>query len=192
MNRIVLVFAISLLRLSHCFSQTTQPTPPIPDGRELIRVDSNLVQMEFQVVDKKNRPVKSLTAGDIELYQDGKQQAISGLYFVGERQDLPDRTSNNEMITENISPIPPSSSRSEPRGRLLTFVVDDGNCKSSLSGLNAAKKALIKFVSEQMGPNDRIAVYQTRPGSSLIRRYSSDKEGLLRVIKAYFILLRRF
>jgi VWFA-related protein len=183
MKRILITVAISFLVSFNGFSQTTKPSPPVVEDAEVIRVDSSLVQMDFQVVDKKDNPVKNLTASDIEIYQDGKLQTITNFSYVGSGTNTSISASKTEKLNKNAPPIPPTSVRSKGQGRLITFVVDDGNCKSSLSGINSMRETLLKFVSEEMLPNDRVAIYQTKGGSSLIRQYSSNKENLLRLIK---------
>ncbi|MBK9437042.1 MAG: hypothetical protein IPN51_03465 [Chloracidobacterium sp.] len=40
-----------------------------------------------------------------------------------------------------------------------------------------------KIITRQMQPNDRVAIYQTRSGSSMLQQYSSDKQVLLRAVK---------
>ncbi len=47
----------------------------------------------------------------------------------------------------------------------------------------AAQDALKKFVGEQMLPNDLVAIYRTRGGSSLLQQYTSDKTQLIRVAR---------
>jgi VWFA-related protein len=163
-------------------SQTVQPTPPIEDDKNIIRIDSKLVQLDFMVLDKEDRQVKNLTADDIEVYQDGKLQNVSNFSYVDFANSEVSQTGKPEKSNKNAVPIPPAITRMQSQGRLLTFVVDDGNCKSSLSGINSAKDTLTKFINEQMQPNDRVAIYQTKGGASLIRQYTSNKESLLRTI----------
>jgi VWFA-related protein len=47
----------------------------------------------------------------------------------------------------------------------------------------AAQEALEKFVIEQMQPEDLVAIYQTRSGSSILQQYTSDKSQLIRVVR---------
>jgi VWFA-related protein len=163
-------------------SQTVQPTPPIGEDKDVIRIDSKLVQLDFMVLDKEGQQVKGLTTEDIEVYQDGKLQKVTNFSYVDFSTQEVSQTISREKPQKNAVPIPPAITRTQPQGRLLTFVVDDGNCKSSLGGINSAKETLTKFVNEQMLPTDRVAIYQTKGGSSLIRQYTSNKEQLLRTI----------
>lgn len=174
--------AVVLLAFSFTiFSQTAQPTPP-NEETDIIRIDSKLVQLDFMVLDKDGRQVKNLTSDDIEVYQDGKLQKASNFSYVDFAVQSVSQTGKQEKSAKNAVPIPPAITRNQSPGRLLTFVVDDGGCQSSLDGLNTARGTLTAFVNEQMLPNDRVAIYQTKGGASLIRQYTSNKETLLRII----------
>jgi VWFA-related protein len=175
---VLCLFSFSLTILS----QTVQPTPPIDDDKDIIRIDSKLVQLDFMVLDKDGQQVKNLTTDDIEVYQDGKLQKVSNFSYVDFANQDVSQIVKPEKPNKNAVPVPPAITRTQAQGRLLTFVVDDGNCKSSLGGINTSKDTLTKFVNEQMLPNDRVAIYQTKGGSSLIRQYTSNKEQLLRTI----------
>ena len=86
--------------------------------------------------------------------------------------------------TDKKAPLaPPIRTRPENAGRVLTFVVDDGNCFSSRLGMLASRQALEKFVNEQMRPDDLVAIYQTRSGSSVLQQFTSDKAQLMRVVR---------
>ena len=138
------IFAIS------AFSQTVKPTPPEPDENNVVKITTNLVQVDAVVTDKDGNPITNLTANDFEIWQDGKQQTITNLSYIN-------RTTNTETSTQtivatkkdkNAPPVPPASSRSTEFGRVLTFVVDDGNGCATQSGMIAAKEGLEKFVNE--------------------------------------------
>jgi hypothetical protein len=49
--------------------------------------------------------------------------------------------------------------------------------------MTASREALIKFINEQMLPNDLVSIYQTRGGSSLLQQYTSDKSQLMRAAR---------
>jgi VWFA-related protein len=181
-QKIVCLTALFLSLSFTILSQTVQPTPPIDDDKDIIRIDSKLVQLDFMVLDKDGQQVKNLTTDDIEVYQDGKLQKVSNFSYVDFANQEVSQTGKPEKPNKNAVPIPPAVTRTQSQGRLLTFVVDDGNCKSSLGGINTSKDTLTKFVNEQMLPTDRIAIYQTKGGASLIRQYTSNKEALLRII----------
>ena len=55
---------------------------PGSQPQDLVRVRSNEVKLDVVVKDKKGHPVKDLTQGDFEIYEDGVPQQIQSFRFV--------------------------------------------------------------------------------------------------------------
>ncbi|MCB1025042.1 MAG: VWA domain-containing protein, partial [Acidobacteria bacterium] len=164
--------------------QTPQSTLPPPiDDDDVVKISTDLVQVDAVVMDSKGDPVTNLTAGDFEIFQDGKRQKITNFTFVNTELPRKARSGTNKAKAAKDLVEPPVQVNSSVPGRVLTFVVDDGNCDVTHAGMIAAREGLEKFVSEQMQPNDRVAIYQTRSGSSLLQQYTSDREMLLKTIR---------
>src|SRR5687768_4822735 len=53
-------------------SPTVKPTPRIDDPDEIIKIDTELVNLNVRVVDRNNRPVNNLAEKDFKIYEDGK------------------------------------------------------------------------------------------------------------------------
>ena len=83
-------------------------------------------------------------------------------------------------VSSNGVPAPPRRPSSGTPGRILTFIVDDGTCATSASGMRAAREGIEKFIREQMEPTDMVAIYKTRSGSSVFQQYTNDKAQLLK------------
>jgi VWFA-related protein len=163
-------------------AQTSKPTPPPENGDEVVKVSTDLVQIDAVVTDKQGNQVTNLTANDFELLQDGKPQTITNLSYVN--REISRQNQTTVLKTDKNSPLPPPGvSSSAASGRVLTFVVDDGNCEVSRVGMKAAQEGLEKFIMEQMLPNDLVAIYQTRRGSSMLQQYMSDKARLLQTVR---------
>ena len=64
--------------------QTTAatPQPQQPEDDEVVRITTNLVQVDAVVTDKKGQQVTDLTSADFEIYEDGKRQEITNLSYV--------------------------------------------------------------------------------------------------------------
>jgi len=164
------------------YAQPTQPTPP-PTDDDVVKITTKLVQFDAVITDKEGRQVKDLNIADFEIFQDGKPQKITNFSYINTEspaQSLPVTTIKNG---KNVVLPPPARIRPETGGRIVTFIVDDGNCTASQVGMTAAREALSKFVAEQMLPNDLVSVYRTRGGSSLLQQYTSDKSQLMRVVR---------
>ncbi len=186
MKYLVFPLLAVVFSISPAAAQTPKPTPSQED--DVVRVTTSLVQVDAIVTDKSGNPVTNLTAKDFELLQDGKQQTITNLSYVSRTKisvtppTSPDSAKTDQKGTNIILP-PPVSVRQSQFGRVLTFVVDDGNCEATQAGMIAARAGLERFVNEQMLPDDSVAIYQTRGGSSLLQQYTSDRARLLAIIR---------
>lgn len=183
------LFFIFFAFLASVFAQTPipKPSPPISNDEDVIRISSELVQTDFIVLDKDGKQVRDLKESDIEILQDGKPQKITNFSYVNSA--LSENLVEKQKQEKNSPPIPSSSLNPNQAGRLITFIIDDGNCNSSHLGISSATNALVRFINEQMQPNDRIAIYQTKGGSNLLEQYTSNKEQLLKRVKKikYFL-----
>jgi VWFA-related protein len=168
--------------------QTTPPPKPAneqkPDESEIVRISSELVLVDALVLDKAGKQVTDLTAEDFEVWQDGKPQKITNFTYINSDQPaMQTAVTNSSKIKSEKKPlpVPPISLRSN-RGRVITFVIDDGNCLATIEGTSNIRNAVKKFINEQMQPDDKVAIYRTRGGSSLLQMYTSNKEVLKRVV----------
>ena len=179
MNKVVSLLILASVTLSTIIPIHAQQQTP-----DVVRISTNLVQIDALVTDKSGNPVKDLSAGDFEVLQDGKPQRIVSVSYVNTEDPGSVSVKAEPTRTEKSVPLaPPARTNVANAGRILTFVIDDGNCLASLSGMTASKLALEKFVTEQMLPNDLVAIYQTKGGSSVLQQYTSDKAQLLRVAR---------
>lgn len=167
-----------LVLCGSAFGQQQTPTPaasPIQDD-EVVRITTNLVQFDVVVVDREGKQVRDLSAADFQVLQDGKPQPITNFSYVN--TEAPAKGASGG--SSGAVPVNKSSTAGK---RVLTFVVDDGNCSATNIGMRASREGIEKFVREQMQPNDLVAIYQTRAGSSMLQQYTGDKAQLLRVAK---------
>lgn len=176
MNKLISLLILVSLTVLPLHAQ--QPAQPAPD--DVVRITTNLVTIDALVTDKDGNPGKDLSAADFEVLQDGKPQKIVSVSFVN--TETPERSAATSTKIDKKAPLPPPvGTRPENAGRVLTFVVDDGNCTSTQLGMMASRQAMEKFINEQMRPDDLVAIYQTRSGSSVLQQFTSDKAQLLRV-----------
>jgi Ca-activated chloride channel homolog len=57
-------------------SPTPKKTPAIDDPNEIIKIDTQLVNLNVRVVDRNNRPINGLTQNDFKIIEDGTPQQI--------------------------------------------------------------------------------------------------------------------
>lgn len=153
---------------------------------EVIRITSNLVQVDAVVTDEKGRHVTDLTAEDFEIYEAGKPQKITGLSYISAQPPAASAAATPTTAPPPIPkgkdapPLPPAATRQGQARRTIALMVDD-LCMSHAS-VGAVKAALKKFVDEQMQPGDLAAVFRTRSGNSVLQQFTSDRNHLHRAI----------
>ncbi|HEY0171637.1 MAG TPA: VWA domain-containing protein [Pyrinomonadaceae bacterium] len=162
-----------------------QPSPtPAEDAGEddVVRITSNLVQFDAVVTDRQGRLVTDLRPEEFEVLLDGKRQEISNFAFVAAAQPAaaaPVRTPEARP-DRSAPPPPPVPVRAGQVRRTIALVVDD--LGTSATDLYYVKRALKKFVEEQMQPGDLAAVIQTGKGLGALQQFTGDRQLLQRAI----------
>ena len=168
------------------FSAVTVSTGQVPSASptpedDVVKITTKLVQVDAVVTDKNGNHVTNLKADDFRVLQDGKPQAITGVTYVSSTSRP--QTSTTPIKTETSIKVqaPPARLRSTEGGRIMAFVVDDGSCLASTVGVKASREGIVKFINEQMLPTDRVAIYRTGPGASLMQQFTNDRSRLLSI-----------
>lgn len=148
---------------------TSLAQTPAPTGY-VLRFDVDLVQVDVVVTDSHGNHIPSLTADDFEVSQDGKPQKITHFSYVG--GDPPAGANNLEAEPSIPAPAPTVAEVH----RTIVFLIDDMNM--SFFDFNYARKAVKRYVNEQMQPNDMVAVIRTSYGSGAMQVFTSDARWL--------------
>ncbi len=173
--------------------QSTTPSPPAPStvlqqtqdksGGEddVVRITSNLVQVDAVVTDSKGRLVTDLTAEDFEILEDNRPQKITNLSFVSNETKIAQPLPSAAPRGKDAPPIPPVRLRPEQVRRTIALVVDDLGI--SFESIGFVRKALRKFIDEQMQPDDLVAIIRTSAGMGALQQFTSDKRQLYAAIE---------
>ncbi len=162
---------LSLFFVTHSLGQQPSASPPVDDP---VKISTSLIQLDAVVTGKDGAQVTDLKKEDFQVLQDGKVQQITSVVFV----DPPSRRKTARVKRDKNEVEAPMSGVRTGQGRLITFVLDDGNCLATVEGNSNMREAIKKFVDEQMQPDDRVAIYRTKGGTSLLQIYSSNKDVL--------------
>lgn len=145
--------------------QSEDQRPPVfRTGTELVRVD-------VSVVDRGGNPIRTLTAEDFELRENGEIQAITSFRLVdatGEPTDdlsLPIRSTHHAAV---------EAARDDVRVFLIFW--DEYHIEQFSSAMRA-REQLTRFVLESFGPTDLVGIMdQLTPMSAV--RFSRDRRAL--------------
>ena len=162
-------------------SQTATPTPKPADDDEVVKISTTLIQIDVTVTDKDGKVVKDLKPEDFEVYENGKKQEITNFSFVSV-DDATKQTLVKSKEKDKLSiPLPPVPVKPEQVRRTIALVVDDLGL--SFESIYQVRRALRKFVDQQMQPDDLVAVIRTGSGMGALQQFTNDKRQLYAAIE---------
>lgn len=149
-------------------NQSKPSNPQSPPQDDVIRVNTELVQTDVTVFDKKGRFVDGLAASDFELVIDGKPQDISFFERVASYTTERGRTSD-PSTTDNPAAL-------SARQRTVMFFVDDLHL--SATSIVRTRKSLMDFVNKGMVPNDQVAITSSSGQIGFLQQFTDDRTVL--------------
>jgi VWFA-related protein len=163
--------------------ETKQPDSQPPDQEPSVRISTQLVQIDATVTDKKGEHVEDLNEDEFELTVDGKKQNIT--YFRLVKLPEPKRpAANTANAPKPVAPPPSAPMKTiEPErvARTIAFVVDDLGL--SFESTSFARRAIKKFLDEQMQEGDLVAIIRTGRGLGALQQFTSDKRVLYAAVE---------
>ena len=161
------------------------PTPPGGDG-DVVKISTALVQLDVTVTDKSGRAITDIQPDEIEVYENGEKQDVSHFSFISnarkpaEREKKADEKKRDEKNKIQI-PEPPRILKPEQVKRTVALVVDD--LTLSFESANRVRRALKKFVDEQMQDGDMVGIIRTGAGMGALQQFTTDKRQLYAAIE---------
>ncbi len=161
---------------------TTQEKPQKSEDEDVVRITTNLVQVDAVVTDKNGKIVTDLKPEEVQIFEDGRQQKITNFSY---NVTGPEKTATPEKkptpVDKNTPPVPATHLRAEDVRRTIALVVDDLGL--SWESTYYVRRALKKFVDEQMQPGDLVAIIRTSGGMGALQSFTSDKRQLYAAIE---------
>ena len=143
-----------------------QPQPPSP-----FRSGANVVRVDVTVIDRKGEPVRSLTADDFEVTEDGKPQPITSFKLL-ETDGQP--TDDLSLPIRSREHAAAEAARDDVRVFLIFW--DEYHIGEFASSLRA-REQLTRFVLDAFGPTDLVAFMDPLTTLDSIR-FTRDRRAL--------------
>lgn len=159
----------------------TSPSSPGTQDEEVLRITTELVQVDAVVTDKNDQPVDDLKLSDFEVYDNGKKQELQFMEFVS--VDAGRRTEGSAASVKIAPGVDTSVSRdltAKDLKRVVAFVIDDVTIPKE--DLVRVRQMLTDFVENKMGEGDLVAIIRTIGGKGLLEQLTADKQILRRAI----------
>jgi len=135
-----------------CALAQTQPAA-YPSSGPVIKTESRLVLVDTVVTDKKGKYVRDLTAKDIRVWEDNKEQAIKSFSFEAE-----------------------ATAPAGKHARYLVLFFD--NSTISLPNQVYARRAAVKFIEDNAGPDRLMAVVNFGGTLQVTQNFTAGVERL--------------
>jgi VWFA-related protein len=194
MQKAILVFFLTLQLSLSGFSQQPVPLKPNPapaqpesqqPGRtsddDVVRITTNLVQVDPVITDGKGKQVTDLTPEEVEILEDGKPQKITNFSYVSLESRAPSPASPAKPLDKNAPPLPSVPLKPEQVRRTMALVVDDLGL--SFESAHFVRQALKKFLDQQMQSDDLVAIIRTGGGIGALQQFTSDKRQLYAAVE---------
>ena len=180
LSALIVVVSISSAAFSQMPAASPTPTPK-PGDDDVVKISTNLVQIDVTVTDKNGKVVRDLMPEDLEVYQNGKRQEISNFTFISSVREQTAENGEKRDVKRPQVVLPPSPVRPEQVRRTIALVVDD--LSLSFESTYFARRALKKFVDEQMQDGDLVAIVRTGSGMGALQQFTNDKRQLYAAIE---------
>jgi VWFA-related protein len=167
----LIVFSCVILIAATGRGQSTTQKQSQDQGNEVVRVNTELVQTDVMVFDKRGHFVDGLKPEQFALKIDGKPQPISFFERVTAGRNLSEATAKAGLPATNDS-----MKVSTSRGRTLIFFIDDFHL--ALSGLVSTRKSLLQFIEHGMKQNDQVAITSVSGQIGFLQQFTDDKAVL--------------
>jgi VWFA-related protein len=149
-----------------------------PSDEDVVRITSNLVQVDAVITEKNGKPVKDLSPEEVQIFEDGRQQKITHFSFISTEASVAVQPT---PLDKNAPPGPPVKIHPEDVRRTIALVVDDLGL--SFESTYYVRPALKKFVDQQMLAGDLVAIIRTSGGMGALQQFTADKRQLYAAIE---------
>src|SRR5262245_8735337 len=161
------------------YSQEQKGKEQKKQDEPLLRLESELVQIDVVVADKQGKLARDLKRVDFELFEDGKKQEITHFAIGTAAQPA------KWLAVEKKKPAEKSSADSTPveiqAGRFIVIAVDDFHLAPE--NLLVAKRTLQRFINDQMVAGDQVAIATTSGNIGMFQQFTNERDVLERAIK---------
>lgn len=169
-----------LLLFSICLPIAGQTTPPTDQDKndDVVKITTNLVQIDA-VVTKDGKPVRDLKAEDFEIYQDGRQQAITSFAYISNLTGAPPSASA-ATSGKGRAEVPAGPIQRDVARRTVAIVIDDLGL--SAQSMSEVRRQVRKFIAEELQPDDLVAIIRTGGEMGALQQFTNDRRLLNRAI----------
>src|SRR5215217_7326247 len=144
------------------------------DADDVVKVKSNLVNIDVIVKDKKGKYISDLKLADFTITEDGVAQNIE---FFDAPLSKTETRNAGETVTEAPQPAPPATAT-----RNFVALVLDAQT-TDITNLKPVREGAIKYIREQVTDADAVAILSVTNGLQMLQPFTQDKATLIASIE---------
>ena len=155
--------------------------PPAPQGPEVpnFKLQVDYVEVDAFVTDQQGRFVRDLKKEDFQVIEDRQPQTITAFTLV----DIPiERATRPLFAAQPIDPDVMTNARAFD-GRIYILVLDDAHVQ--FQHTPAVKAAARRFIEQDLGANDLMAVVHVQGKAENSQEFTSNKRLLLAAVDKF-------
>ena len=143
---------------------------------DVVKVKSNLVNIDVLVKDKKGKYIPDLKAEDFTVYENGVAQKIEffDAPLAGSPKTSATSTNPARAQTETVDP-------NVPTRNFVALVVDSQT--TDITNLKQVREGTIKYIREQITDSDVVALLTVTNGLQLLQPFTHDKAKLIAALE---------
>jgi VWFA-related protein len=160
----VLAFLLLLMHAAHVQAQ---------EQEDVVKVKSNLVNIDVIVKDKKGKYISDLKPEDFTITEDGHAQKIE--FF-----DAPTVRIEVHKSGDTVAAAPPAAAEIAPATatrNYIALVLDSQT--TDFTNLKPVREGMIKYIREQVSDSDVVAVLSVTNGLQMLQSFTQDKAKLI-------------
>ena len=143
----------------------------------LLRIETELVQIDAVVTDKQGKLARDLKRADFELFDDGKKQEIAHFAIGTAAQPARWLAVEKKPAEKRVADATPVEIRA---GRYVVIAVDDFHLAPE--NLMIAKRTLQRFINDQMVAGDQVAIATTSGNIGMFQQFTDERDVLERAV----------
>ena len=163
-------------------NESSLKLPQKVDEASVVRISTNLVQVDVTVTDKDGVQIADLKPEEFEIYEDGQLQEITAFTNVGSSSQLRSRVDSSvggldPNTAYSRTPPPPIRLRPDQVRRTIAIVVPSLSFASTF----AVRETLKDFIRDRLEPNDLVGIFA--PRLNLLQQFTSDRNLLALAVR---------
>lgn len=156
-------------------AQNPKEPRKLGDQDDVVRVTSNLVNLDVMVKDKKGKPITDLKADDFVLSENGVPQKIE--FFDSTLTGGSEPAQQNGGLSVSTSPRRPGAL---PRN-IISLVLDGQTTEGP--NLKHVRDGMTKYIRDRVTKDDLVALFAISGGLQLLQPFTQDQDKLISAVE---------